>query len=610
MKRWMRVAIVFGLALPIAHAALSAPTAPAKKANRTEPAPARLIVKFRNPPGKYSPTSSPSPQIAALALQSDVSMRLARPLSGGAHLVSMNRPMAPGQLTALAKRISNQPGIEYAEPDRWVYPAIAPNDPLYPHQYYLQSSALSTALDAPWAWNVSTGSEATVVAVLDTGIRPEHIDITGRLVHGYDFVSADPGGGFASAVDGDGRDANPVDPGHACNGQPSLWHGTGVASLIGAVTNDGQGMAGVDWHTRILPVRTLGRCAKGNLSDALDAVRWAAGLPVPGVPDNPNPARIVNLSFGGTGTCSRAEQDAINDIVASGVLVVAAAGNGAQNALRGAPANCQDVLAVAATDRNGSLAAFSNYGPKVGMSAPGVDILVASNRGIEAPVSNGDTHIEESGTSVAAPLVSGVAALMLSLNPALTPQQLIGTLRANAGAFATTGALSAGTTRCNPRVCGAGLLNAAAAVQAVANGQIVSAADSGNGLRAVLRAASPLPLNSTRTGALTKPFQFDVYKLVLPAPRELTIETTSAVDTYGYLFNVQGRLLRQSDDTDPRTGVNDPHVNRNFRIKAKLPKGTYFVAVEGFHRGASGTYTLRSNAPSAARPPTAVVVGP
>jgi serine protease len=597
MKRWMRAAIVFGLALPIAHAALSAPTASAKKANQAEPAPARFIVKFRDTSGKDLPKANASHRIAALARQSGMSMRLARPLSGGAHLVSMNRSMAPDKLTVLAERISKQPGIEYAEPDRWIYPRVAPNDPLYPHQYYLHR----IALNAPAAWNVTTGSEATVVAVLDSGIRPEHIDIAGRLVRGYDFVSADPGGGFASAVDGNGRDANPEDPGDACIqlDEPSFWHGTRVASLIGAVTNDGQGMAGVDWQTRILPVRVLGRCG-GFLSDIIDGLRWAAGLPVPGVPDNPNPARILNYSLGGSGPCSPADQHAINDVAAAGVLVVVAVANEPVNALRGTPENCQNVLTVAATNRDGGLANFSAYGPKVGVSAPGVEILTAANRGIKAPIPNGDTHTRISGTSFAAPLVSGVAALMLSLNPALTLQQLIGTLRANAGAFVVP---SVGTP-CDARVCGAGLLNAAAAVQAVANGQIVSAVDGGNGLRAVLRAASPLPLNSTRTGALTKPFQFDVYKLVLPPQRALTLETSGPVDTYGYLFNVQGRLVAQNDDLDPRTGVNDPHVNRNFRIKAELPQGTYFVAVEGFDRETRGTYTLKVNAPSAARPPT------
>lgn len=599
MKKWMKTAVAFGLALATAPTALVAPAAPTKKTNQTEPAPARLIVKFRDTDttGKQPLKMTSSLQVAALALQSGMGMRIARPLSGGAHLISMNRPMSSSEVTVIAQRISKQPGIEYAEPDRRIYPALTPNDPLYANQYYLQNGALR----APAAWNVSTGSENTVVAVLDTGIRPEHVDITGRLVRGYDFISADPGGGFTTAGDGNGRDTNPEDPGDACDSQgepfsqPSVWHGTRVASLIGAVTNDGQGMAGVDWNTRILPVRALGRCG-GFVSDAIDAGRWAAGLPVPGVPDNPNPARVINMSLGSPGapvTCSPALQDAINDVVAAGVLVVVAAGNSAQNALRKEPANCQNVLVVAATNRNGGLANFSDYGPKVGLSAPGVGVLTAANRGILAPVSNGDTHTRISGTSFSSPLVSGVAGLMLSLHPALTPQQLIGTLRTSAAGFVTSGSPSAGM-RCNLHLCGAGLLNAAAVVQAVANGKIVTAADGGNGLRATLRTATPLPLNSSHTAALKRPFQLKVYKLALPSRGALTLETTGPVDTYGYLFNVHGRLLRQNDDINPQTDANDLRVNRNFRIKAELPKGSYFVAVEGFDRGTRGTYTLKS----------------
>jgi serine protease len=596
MRRTDRIVCMLALTLLMLQAAGSAAPLPAK---HLEPTAARLIVKFREGPQKNTVTTDTRQRVTALALWSGVGMRVTRTLSGGTHLVTLDRPLPAARLASMAARISEQPEVEYAEPDARRYLMLRPNDPRFVSQHYLESTVLEPgAIDAPRAWDVSTGSAATVVAVLDSGILFDHEDIEGRTLRGYDFISADPGGGFFTASDGNGRDRDASDPGdgRACGSNespsslPSIWHGTRVASLAGAASNNGQGMAGLDWNGRLLPVRVISHCG-AFISDIADAIRWAAGLPVPGVPDNPDPARIINLSFGGPDTCTQTEQAAIDDAVAAGALVVVAAGNEATNALRSSPANCKGVMAVASTDREGGLASFTNFGPKVALSAPGVAILTAANRGARAPIPNGDTYSAVDGTSLSAPLVAGVAALMLSLNDALTPQQLIGTLRTSARGFPTL----IGGTACTTQLCGAGLLNAAAAVQAVATGNI-AADDGGNGLRATLRTATPLPNGSSRNGSLDQPFQFDVYRVALASAGTLAIKTSGATDTYGYLFDADGRLLQQHDDVDPRGSDTDPSFNLNFELSAPLSKGTYYVAVEGFDEQTRGAYTINANA--------------
>lgn len=346
---------------------------------------------------------------------------------------------------------------------------------------YQPASIEGGGIDLPAAWEVTTGSENIVVAVIDSGILP-HADLVGNLLPGYDFVSSDPGGGFYTANDGDGRDADPTDPGdwithdeHAghdasrgfftgCGVKPSSWHGTHVAGTIGAATNNRRGIGGINWKVKILPVRAWGKCG-GYSSDIIDAARWAAGLPVPGVPRNPNPAHILNMSLDGPGACSLALQQAINEIVDTGKVVVVAAGNRNVNVAAVSPASCRGVITVAATDRSGAKAPYSNYGPAVTLSAPGGDISAALQNGVLSTSNNGrtapvaDDYGYKQGTSMAVPHVAGIVALMLSANPDLTPAQIGATLQATARSFPTnTGA------DCTVHTCGAGIINAAAAV--------------------------------------------------------------------------------------------------------------------------------------------------
>lgn len=566
-----------------------------------EPQSGRLIVKIRNK------TSDLQHQVSAVdvrrvAEKMGVRLRRMRALSGGAELVETPGPQTPEQLRRMARQLAELPEVEYAEPDVRRYPDLLPNDPEFANQTYLTLGTTDNVegIDAPGAWEATTGSSATIVAVVDSGILPDHADVAGRTLPGYDFISEDGDGAFFAANDGDGRDPDPSDPGdhveadQCGSGAPAAdsgWHGTRVASLLAAIGDDGQGMAGVDWNVWIVPVRALGRCG-GFVSDINDAVRWAAGLVVPGAPPNPTPAKVINLSLGGEGQCMRSEQAAIDDALAAGAIVVVSAGNESTNALRSAPASCSGVITIGATRFDGGLAGFSNYGLKETLSAPGTDLLSAANRGTAGPVDSpgGDIWNPDSGTSFSTPLVSGVASLMLSLNADLTASQVVGTMRATARDFPASSSQA-----CHDPLCGTGILNAAGAVQAVEQGDVVEATDGGNGVLNALSQAIQLPAQGTLGASLETPFEFDTYRVLLTENGTLTVSTlgpsdpaAEPTDTYGYLFSADGQLLAQGDDIDLANN------NTNFRLEENLSVGTYFVGVEGFNRRTSGEYSIQT----------------
>ncbi|MGG1945147.1 S8 family peptidase [Trinickia sp. NRRL B-1857] len=386
-----------------------------------------------------------------------------RPMSGAAHVVTLSTPVRGEMANEIAARLQAQPEIEYAEPDYRLYRQLRPSDPLYEKQWGFGGATGAARFEA--AWDTTTGSSEAVIAVVDTGYRP-HPDLVAHLLPGYDFLT-DP----VTANDGDGRDADASDPGDwvtvdeslACDGTDRLagnssWHGTHVAGTIGAVANNEIGGAGGVWQARILPVRALGKCG-GPASDIIDAIRWAVGLPVPGIPVNAHPAKVVNMSLGTSQPCGRAMQSAIDDVLAQGATLVAAAGNGGTEV--GEPASCLGAIAVAAIDANGKLPAFSNSGERIDIGAPGVDILSTSNAGLTVP--GDDTYRSLNGTSMAAPHVSAAAALMLAVEPGLTPEAIRDKLRASARLYPAESNCMA---KHDAALCGAGMLDVAAAVAA------------------------------------------------------------------------------------------------------------------------------------------------
>ena len=409
----------------------------------------RLIVKLRDPVAR-----NPDLRIAEVAGRAGERLQHLRFMSGGAQVVKMSRRMSRADAAMVVRQLASDPAVAYVEPDLRVRALRVPNDTLYAKQWDFFEAA--GGINLPAAWDITTGSSAITVAVIDTGIV-NHADLAGRLVAGYDFI-----GDASMSNDGDGRDADASDPGdYGCNGSStSSWHGTHVAGTIGAASNNAGGVAGINWVSKIQPVRVLGKCG-GYTSDIIDGMRWAAGIAVAGAPVNATPARVLNLSLGGTGPCGTSLQNAVNDVLSRGTVVVVAAGNSAADAGNTSPANCSGVIAVAATVRNGGKASYSNFGSKVAIAAPGGGngdaILSTLNTGTTVPAS--DSYAYYQGTSMATPHVSGVVSLMLSANPALTPAQVLAKLQSSARAFPTgTG------SDCTVALCGAGIVDAAAAL--------------------------------------------------------------------------------------------------------------------------------------------------
>ena len=382
---------------------------------------------------------------------------------GNVWVLTLADAIPNAQLAQVAALLESNPAVQYADPVLRAYAQLVPNDTRYPQQWSLFDPV--GGVSAPTAWDLQVGSAAVAVAVVDTGITV-HPELVGRILPGYDFISNGP-----VANDGSGRDGDPSDPGDWTNGgdcydgspaEPSSWHGTFVSGLIAANTNNAAGIAGMDWHAKILPVRVLGKCG-GTFDDIVAGVLWAAGLPVAGAPPNPSPARVINMSLGGQTACPQAMQDAINAVLAQGAVIAVAAGNQSGDATNSAPANCSGVITVAASTRQGDRASYSNYGRRVDLSAPGGDGAVAdritstSNDGITVP--GNPTYAVEVGTSFAAPHVAGTASLMFARNANLTPGQVLSIVTSTARPFPP------GTQCATGGICGAGLLDAGIALQ-------------------------------------------------------------------------------------------------------------------------------------------------
>lgn len=436
----------------------------------------RLIIKYRDnviQPGISGPASEN--RMRALSTTAGLEVSYVRAMSGNAHILKLRERLSASQLERIAARITAMPDVEYAEPDYILNPALAPNDTYYAMQWHYFEPY---GINLPSAWDITTGSSDIRIAMLDTGIT-DHPDLNGRWVGGYDFISD-----VMMANDGNGRDSDPRDPGDwitsaesssgyfsGCYVENSSWHGTHVAGTIGAATNNGIGVSGVNWTSQIVPVRVLGKCG-GYMSDIVDGMRWAAGLTVGGVPANPHPARVLNLSLGGGGSCGTTLQNAIAAVNAAGAVIIAAAGNSNANLNTNnyVPANCSGVITVAATNRAGNRAFYSNYGSTVEISAPGGEyfpssqygILSTTNSGLTAP--SAGTYAYYSGTSMAAPHVAGVVSLMLSVDPTLTFNQVVEILQNTARAFPTG-------SGCTTSTCGSGIVDAAAALSAVHTSQ-------------------------------------------------------------------------------------------------------------------------------------------
>jgi serine protease len=379
-----------------------------------------------------------------------------------ATLSAVDRDAALRRTVGKILHLRADPRVEEAIPNYLLHPSAVPNDPLYNLQWHYPQIGL------PEAWETTTGDPGVIVAVLDTGITA-HPDLTGRVIGGYDFVSS-----LARAGDGNGIDSNPTDPGDGDGTTASSWHGTHVAGTIGTAANNGTGVAGVDWHCQIMPVRVLGR-GGGTITDILEGIKYGAGLPNASGTLPPQRVDIINMSLGGErlgDVATATEQAVYNQARAAGVLLVAAAGNNGRDFFMrpNFPAAAANVLSVAAVDIAGTRAPYSYFGATVDIAAPGGDTERDTNGDgyvdgvLSTLVSDADgsfIYFFHQGTSMAAPHVAGVAALVLAANPNLTVTQLEDLLLTTATDLGVAG---------RDDSFGHGLVNAAAAVQQAAGG--------------------------------------------------------------------------------------------------------------------------------------------
>jgi serine protease len=521
-------ALTATLLAPLAMRTPLAQTVPA--AAVTAETTARVIVKYKTdaPLARRQALAATATSAERADQMQTLGRRAGLTLRAGHDVAERSLVVFANGLTSeqLAQRLAADADVEYAVPDQRRRAMVAPNDLYYPAkpgfaapngQWYLRTpnGTEKSAINAERAWDLSTGSSSVVVAVLDSGIRFDHPDLlpvgagNGNVLPGYDMVSD-----VATANDGDGRDAIASDPGdwisdaeagrapfEPCAAQSSAWHGTETAALIGAQTNNTEGIASVGRRVRILPVRVLGKCG-GFDSDIIPAMLWAAGFDVFGVPTNLNPAKVINLSLGGVGACSAAYRDAVDAILSQKrAVIVASAGNGTGHAVN-SPANCPGVIAVSGLRHSGTKVGYSDIGPETTISAPGGNcvqgvcqypIVTATDSGRTTPA-GGTYDTEAVGTSFSAPLVAGTVALMFSADPNLTPLEVKLILQGTAAPFpALTGNKpectapqydAAGNTvdqdecECTTGACGGGMLDAYAALSDVINGGI------GNGLQA------------------------------------------------------------------------------------------------------------------------------
>jgi serine protease len=552
----------------------------------------RIIVKYRAAPSGVTTAATQLRGTDLPAARFGVQLNRLHNTALGSQVLKVDRRMTLAEATQLAQDIAaSDPNVEYAEPDRMMHKLLTPNDTRYNEQWhYFEATA---GINAPAAWDKATGT-GVVVGIVDTGYRP-HADLSGQILQGYDFISDT----FVSN-DGNGRDTDASDPGDAINagecggGEPtqfeaSSWHGTHVAGTIAAKTNNASGVAGIAFNAKIVPARVLGKCG-GYTSDIADAIIWVSGGTVSGVPANANPAKVINISLGGGGACDTTTQSAINSARSRGTSVIVAAGNENQNASNDSPANCTGVVTVASVNRSGGRSYFSNFGATVEVAAPGGDMRSSASNGILSTLNTGttspgsDTYAFYQGTSMATPHVVGVVALMLSVKPTLTPDQVTSILQSTARPFPAT---------CSQ--CGSGIIDALAAVNAAIGGTTPPPPGTNevepNNSRAAAQAIGTA--NTTINGTLSSSSDTDYFSVSLPAGRTLTATLTpnSSSDYDLYIYNSSGTLLARSERA---TGQVDAASVTNSGSSASV-RYVRVVYYSGGTGSTNGKYTLNTN---------------
>jgi serine protease len=558
----------------------------------------RFIVKYNDGAASRRSTANMVGKLDAAARKAATAVATARAGSAtpasfsalrrtatGAHVVRASRPLSKAESNAFLAQLRSDPGVKYAQVDGFKHRLdVTPNDPRFADLQWDFTEATG-GVHAPQAWDTSSG-EGVVVAVLDTGYT-DHADLIGNIVPGYDFVSLY---GQSSqqpdlAGDGDGRDADAHDPGDWTDASlsswcprisDSSWHGTHVAGTVAAVANNGAGIAGLAYGAQVQPVRVLGHCG-GATSDIADAIVWASGGHVDGVPDNENPAEVINMSLGGDGNCANdpVTQEAIDGAISRGVTVVVAAGNDSDDAANHSPASCNGVVTVGATGNDGAKSYFSNYGANVTLSAPGGNatsgtdpnnrwIWSTGNAGATVPTT--DVLMGYIGTSQATPHVAATVALMQAAavtagKPALTPAEVKQILTSTARAFPVTPPTNT--------PIGSGIVDAAAATQAAAADVPEEPEEPGDAIVLTNRVPVTGQVGAAGDGAL--------YSIEVPAG-----SSNLNLRSYGGTGNVSLYVSRDSEPTTTTYAYKSTRPGNNDAVVVTSPQaGTWYVRVVG-----------------------------
>ncbi|WP_429326579.1 S8 family serine peptidase [Paraburkholderia sp. GAS348] len=559
----------------------------------------RFIVKYKTGTAERGAASAVQSKLNRLANAFPSKAHHMRRMGIGADVVTTERKLTAKEAKTFMRAIASDPNVEYVEPDTEMSTTMVPNDPEYFRQWSLASNLKPATpypgIRAEGAWDIANGSRA-VIAVVDNGVT-SHSDLDANILPGYDFTAYNRGG-------------NGSNPGITTETCPVQWHGTHVAGIMAAPANNGLGIAGIASAAKLIPVRVLNGCGKGYTSDIADGIVWSAGGSVPGVPANAHPARIINVSLGGSGFCETTFQNAIDYAVSQGAIVAAAAGNDQASATNFEPANCRNLINVGGSNRYGARWIGSNFGAGVDIAAPADSIWSTYNSGTTAP--GAEAYAFMNGTSMATPMVSAVIALAQSVAPTpLSAAEMRTLLAQNAQPFPTG----------QPdRALGQGILDANATVVAARSGKIPAAADfkcsESTTVMQVsctdLSTARGMPIKSwawnfgagapdfTRTQSVNPTVNYDypgIYEITLTVT-----DNTGAVSRLTRPFRVIPPTITDISPNVPATFSANPGDMRYFALDVPAGVKSLTFSLSPGANGETGTLYLRAGTPSVLHP--------